>query len=259
MAEPTSSSSSGDEGNLGAAATEAAEQVQAQAVQLVDQVRQQVVSQLTTQKERAAGGLETAALVIRQASEHVRQQGHAPVAGYIENASERVAGVAEVLREREVPQLAAETQELARRRPGLFLGGGLALGFLATRFFKSSSQPVQRKETTGHGGTAGYAGTTGSGGTTGYGGTSDAAGAPTAPTGAYGAGYGDSTGATGGAALQDEATLAAAPQGYDEAWDSDAGPGSLSEVMAEARLEGGSLTPADYAPGGGSAQDTEER
>lgn len=122
---------------------EATEQVQEQAVQLVDQVRQQVVTQLTTQKERAAGGLETAALLIRQAGEQVRQQGQAPIAGYIEGAADRVAGAAQTLRDRDVPELMEETQDLARRRPGLFLGGSLALGFLATRFFKNSAPPPQ--------------------------------------------------------------------------------------------------------------------
>ncbi len=176
---------------------EAAEQVQEQAVQLVDQVREQVVSQLTTQKERAAGGLETAALLIRQASEHVRQQGQAPVAGYMEAASDRVASAAEALREREVPQLAAETQDLAQRRPGLFLGGGLALGFLATHFFKSAAPPAQSQRTTGYGGTTGYSGT---------------------------AGYGSAAAA---AAYPDAAGYGASPS---------SGTGTLSEAMTEARL-----------------------
>ncbi|MDP9368267.1 MAG: hypothetical protein M3Q03_08335 [Chloroflexota bacterium] len=126
---------------------EATEQVQEQAGQLVDQVRQQVVTQLTAQKERAAGGLETAALLIRQAGEQVRQQGQAPIAGYIEGAADRVAEFSDTLRDRDVPQLLEETQDLARRRPGLFLGGSLALGFLATRFFKSSAQPSLSQET----------------------------------------------------------------------------------------------------------------
>ncbi len=262
MAKQTSSGSSGAEGNLGAAAADAAEQVQEQAVQLVDQVRQQVVTQLTTQKERAAGGLETAALLIRQASEHVRQQGQAPIAGYIETAADRVASAAQALREREVPQLAEETQELARRRPGLFLGGGLALGFLATRFFKSSTPPPQPQGTTDYSGTTGYGGATGYGGTTGYdySGTTGYGAAPTSGAGAYAAGYAGTAGATGTATpLGNEEMLAEAPLGYDEAWDSDAAPGSLSEAMAEARLEGGSLTPADYAADAGSVQDTEER
>lgn len=162
---------------------EATEQVQEQASQLVDQVRQQVVIQLTTQKERAAGGLETAALLIRQAEEQVRQQGQAPIAGYVEGAADRVAEFSDTLRDRDVPQLLEETQDLARRRPGLFLGGSLALGFLATRFFKSSAQQSQSPET----GT-GYLPATGDG--VGYGGA-------TVPTFPEAAGYGVSEPASG--------------------------------------------------------------
>jgi hypothetical protein len=39
-----------------------------------------------------------------------------------------------------VPDLVAETQDFARRQPGLFVTGALALGFLGARFLMSSGR-----------------------------------------------------------------------------------------------------------------------
>ncbi len=140
-----SSSKSGNrselgEGDLSSAASEAAEKVQETVSGLGDQVRQQATDQVTTQKERVAGGLETVAQLLRQAGQQVREQDQAPVAGSIDGVADRVEQWSDSIRMQDVSQLVDETKQLARRQPALFVGGALALGFLGVRFFKSSPQ-----------------------------------------------------------------------------------------------------------------------
>jgi hypothetical protein len=53
------------------------------------------------------------------------------------------------LRERDVEQFAIELGSLARRNPGVFLAGSVALGFGVARFFKASAPRHQRDR---HGG-----------------------------------------------------------------------------------------------------------
>ncbi len=132
--------------DLGATAAEAVDQVQDSAGRLVDQVKQLASSRLSEQQERLAGGIGMAAKLLRAAGEQVREQDQATAAGYLEGAADRVQALSGTLREQEPGQLLEQTEGVARRRPGLFLGGGLALGFLGTRFLQSSTERQQEVE-----------------------------------------------------------------------------------------------------------------
>jgi hypothetical protein len=70
-----------------------------------------------------------------------------------------VEGLTNHLRSRDVPQLVAETQDLARRRPGMFLAAAAALGFVGARFLMSSGQraTAQRSFSDTSGSSAPYA------------------------------------------------------------------------------------------------------
>jgi len=120
------------------AAKGATEQVQAQAGQLKDQARDYATSQLTSQKERAAGSLGTVADVLRQTSQQVREQDQGSVAQYIDKIADQAEQFSHTVREQDLSQLLDSTEQWARRQPALFLSGAVAVGFLATRFLKSS-------------------------------------------------------------------------------------------------------------------------
>jgi hypothetical protein len=107
---------------------------------VTDQAKQQATSQVESQKERAVDTLVTVAQALRQTGQHLHQQDQAAVGGYVEQAAERVESLTNHLRTRDVPQLIAETQDFARRQPGLFLIGAAALGFVGARFLMSSGQ-----------------------------------------------------------------------------------------------------------------------
>ena len=221
LGQPTSAgaapSGTGDAGAAAAAVVdqvqEVAGQVQEQAGRLLDQARQQLTTQVTSQKDRAASGLETVVQVLRQTGQQVREQDQGAVAQYVEGAADQLERFSGQLRTQDVSQLVDATERFARRQPALFVGGALAAGFLATRFLLSS-RPQQ-------------------GAGTGY--SPDAAGgvSPYA-TDIYASGY--------------PGTMAGAGLGYGGVADTGSASG-LSEAMQEARLSGAPLTPADYAPG----------
>ncbi len=116
------------------------DQAQHAAGQVAAQARQQATSQLESQKERAVDSLVTVAQALRQTGQHLHEQEQGTVAEYVGKAAERVEELTNYLRSRDVPQLLAETQDLARRRPGMFLGIAVALGFAGGRFLMSSGQ-----------------------------------------------------------------------------------------------------------------------
>lgn len=149
--EPTAASANqGSTPDLADQAQEVAGQVQEQAGQLVDRARGAATGQLSTQKDRAAGGLETAAGLLRGAGEQLRALDQPTVAQYVDGAAERTQQISQQLRTQDVGQLLETTERFARRQPGLFVGGALTLGFLATRFFKSSEPQPDRVETAGY-------------------------------------------------------------------------------------------------------------
>jgi hypothetical protein len=120
--------------------TQLADQAQSTAGQVTNQAKQQATSQVESQKGRAVDTLVTVAQALRQTGQQLHQQDQGAVGGYVEQAAERVEALTNHLRTRDVPQLIAETQDFARRQPGLFLIGAAALGFVGARFLMSSGQ-----------------------------------------------------------------------------------------------------------------------
>jgi hypothetical protein len=128
------------------AAGEAVEQAQQTAGKVVEGAKEQATSQLATQKERAAGSLGSVAAAIRQTGQGLRQQDQDTVGRYADTVADQVERVAGYLRERDVSDVLEDVENLARRQPGLFLGGAVALGFLGTRFLMSSGSRAERRQ-----------------------------------------------------------------------------------------------------------------
>ena len=200
--------------NLTEQGKEAAGQIQEQAGRLVDLARDQVSTRLVAQKDRAAGGADSLALVLQQVAQQFRQQDQGTVAQYVDSAAGQVEQLADTLREQDIDQLVTTVGRYARRQPASFLAATFALGFLGTRFFKSS-QPHQE---TGSQGLYGYpssaawadrfetgSSATGGYGSTGYGSTGYGSGGYASGTASSSVGggldYGSSSLPTSGAGL----------------------------------------------------------
>jgi hypothetical protein len=103
-------------------------------------VRERANAQLSTQKDRAIEGIDTAARAVRQSTQQLREEDHGTVASYVEGAADQIERLSQRLREKDVGELLEDVQRLARRQPALFVGSAFALGLIGARFLKSSRE-----------------------------------------------------------------------------------------------------------------------
>lgn len=141
------SSSSAAKAEVGATASEAAEQVQDTVTGLKDQVKQQASTQLTSRLETATSGLDMAVKLLRSASDQVREQEKTGVADSINGVADRLENWSTTLRDQDVDKVVEEAKQLAQQKPALFIGGATALGFLGARFLTSSAK--KQEDTSG--------------------------------------------------------------------------------------------------------------
>ena len=117
-----------------------AQQARERASQVANRGGERVKAELANQKHQAAQRMTPVQSALRETARQLRSQGQDPIAQYADRATDQVERFSGYLRETDVDEIVDEVRGFARRRPGLFLGGAAALGFLATRFLKSSSQ-----------------------------------------------------------------------------------------------------------------------
>lgn len=121
-------------------AQEMTQQAKEKASNLVDQARTRVKTRVTEQKDRAAENLTSVADRIRTTGHQIDDQvEEIPVGRYADRAAETVENLAAYLRTHEVDDMVAEVEDYARRNPAVFIGTAFALGFMASRFLKSST------------------------------------------------------------------------------------------------------------------------
>lgn len=147
MVERDPGGTSGRLGSTGGATEQAkqqgqqiATQARQQAARLANQGGEQVKGQLANQKHQAAQRIAPVQTALRETAHQLRNQGQGPSAQYVDGATDRLERFTGYLRDTDVDVMLGEARGIARRRPALFLGGAAALGFLAARFLKSSSQ-----------------------------------------------------------------------------------------------------------------------
>ena len=107
---------------------------------IADDVRAQATSYAEAQKEHVAERMEGVASTLRDASKGLHEREEEAAAGLTESAADQIERVSHLLRERNLANLVHEASDLARRHPAIFLGAAVALGFLAGRFVRASSE-----------------------------------------------------------------------------------------------------------------------
>jgi hypothetical protein len=115
-----------------------------QAHDVVDQLKDTATEQAHTlfdaQKGRVVDGSNAITTALRQTATSLRQQDQAALAGYVEQATSKVEEIARNLEQKDLDTLLWDVRSFARRSPALFFGATFAVGFLASRFLKSSSE-----------------------------------------------------------------------------------------------------------------------
>ena len=114
-----------------------ADQAKQQASSLKHSVGASAMTQLGTQKQRATAGLGQISDALHQTGSQLRQQ-QSPAGEYLDRAALQVDRVGGYLQQNEVREIFTDIEGFARRQPAVVMGGALVLGFLASRFVKSS-------------------------------------------------------------------------------------------------------------------------
>jgi len=121
-----------------------ADEAQQKVGQAVDQVRQQGMSQIASQKDVLAGTVGSVAHALHETSRQLKQGNEAQVGEYVDRVAEQVDHLSNHLRGRNVDELIGDAESFARRQPALFLGGAFFIGLVASRFLKSSHSDSER-------------------------------------------------------------------------------------------------------------------
>jgi len=103
---------------------------------------EKIETTITEQKTRAAGTLSGVAASLMTSSQQMRSDGQEDVSRYIEKAADQVDRFANYLQSADVQEVVGRVEGFARRQPAAFMAGAFAVGFLASRFLKSSREEI---------------------------------------------------------------------------------------------------------------------
>lgn len=120
--------------------TSTVEQVKSEAGRLTQAARSRTLSYVEERKMRIADNINGMADAARNAAQQFDEHGSPAVAEYIQRAAAGLEQFSDTMRSRDVSALVEDVEGFARRQPAVFIGASVALGFLLTRFLKSSSE-----------------------------------------------------------------------------------------------------------------------
>lgn len=129
-------SSDGPEGLAG----QAKEQVQAQAEQVAARASGQVRSQIDTRSTHAAEQIAPVAHALHTAGAQLQGEGNDGAGRAAHRLADQMERLGSYLRESQADRLLNDLEEFTRKRPWVAGGIGAAVGFMAARFLKASSE-----------------------------------------------------------------------------------------------------------------------
>jgi hypothetical protein len=119
-------------------AQEVAGQAQEKAQQAAGQAKEQLRTQVDTRSTQAGEQVSQQASDIRTVAEQLREQGKDGPAKVADQAAQRIEQVGSYLQQSDADRILSDVEDFARRKPTAVIAGGIALGFLASRFLKAS-------------------------------------------------------------------------------------------------------------------------
>ena len=125
----------------GASSTEQAkEKVQETAQQAAGQARGKVRQQIDQRSTQAGEQVSATAGDVRTVAQQLREQGKEQPAKLAEQAADRAERLGSYLKQTDADTAMRSVEDFGRRQPWTVMFGGLAAGFLASRFLKASSR-----------------------------------------------------------------------------------------------------------------------
>ena len=147
-------------GGAGEQARDAAAQGKEKAQEVAGQAKGKLREQVDQRSTQAGQQVNATAADVRSVADELRKQGKDAPARYAEQAAERAQRVGGWLEESDGDRILREVEDFGRRNPWAIAAGGLALGFVASRMLKASSQSRYESSLSGRD-SAGLPGTTG--------------------------------------------------------------------------------------------------
>jgi ElaB/YqjD/DUF883 family membrane-anchored ribosome-binding protein len=118
----------------------AVEQARSEAGRLTQAARSRTMSYIEERKSLLAENVGGMAQAARNAAGQFDEQGNQVVADYIKRAADGLERFSGAMRDRDLSSLMGDAEDFARRQPAVFIGAGVAVGFLLARFLRSSSE-----------------------------------------------------------------------------------------------------------------------
>lgn len=126
------------EGRTGEAIRNAAEGAKEELSRLGEEVKEKSVSLFHSQRDLASRQVHSLAKALEVGADSLNEEGQGRLAEYTRDAAERVHRIGDEIRDRDFGRVFDNVNHYARENPALLIGGAAALGFLLSRFMKSS-------------------------------------------------------------------------------------------------------------------------
>jgi gas vesicle protein len=120
-------------------AEQAKEKVQETAQQAAGQARGQLSRQVDERSTQAGEHVSSTADDVRGVAQHLREQGKEQPAKLADQAADRAERLGSYLEQADGDAILRDVESFGRKQPWAVMAGGLAAGFLASRFLKASS------------------------------------------------------------------------------------------------------------------------
>lgn len=124
------------------------DQAQDGAADVAAALRDRGMEQIEGAKGQLAEGAERVAAAVERTADDLEGDGDNAISGFGRSVASLMRQLAGGLRERDIAEFAHELAQLARRNPGVFLAGSVALGFGIARVFKAQApqRPTRRTD-----------------------------------------------------------------------------------------------------------------
>jgi hypothetical protein len=120
-------------------AKEAGEKIKAEGERLVDEAQRKAQEVVVARKQAAAEFMHDISEAVSKATEVLDQKGHSNTASLLKSAAGEIDRLSTSVSGREIDSLFRDMRDVARRKPTLFFGAALLIGFGAARFLTASA------------------------------------------------------------------------------------------------------------------------
>ena len=131
-------------------AQEATAATREKTAEAADQAKGRLRAQVDQRSSQAGEQVTSTALDLRSVGDELRKQGKDTPARVADQAAERAERLGGYLKESDAERNVNDVEEFTRRQPWAVAAGGLALGFLTSRFLKASSGRRYESSLGGH-------------------------------------------------------------------------------------------------------------